>query len=99
MTDAADSWRFELQAAAYANGCWIAGVNRVGRDEGGAPRDWPGRSMLVNPRGEVVEEASRTDNDLIVADVDLEEVATARAQQGFFRDRRPEIYGGLVEKG
>ena len=91
------AWRFELQAAAFNNGCWIAGVNRVGRDEGGSPNDWFGSSVLVDPRGDVVAQAGDGEDEFVVAEFDPAAAAEVRAAWGWFRDRRPEAYGRLVE--
>jgi len=91
------AWLFELQAADFNNGCWVAGVNRVGYDEGGSAEDWFGRSVLVNPRGEIVAEANDREEEVVVADFDPAVAAEVRAAWGFFRDRRPEAYGRLVE--
>ena len=91
------AWLFELQAAAFANGCWVAGVNRVGRDEGGSANDWFGSSALISPRGEVVAQAGDKDDEVIVAEFDPAEADEVRAAWGFMRDRRPELYGRLVD--
>jgi N-carbamoylputrescine amidase len=90
------AWLFELQAAAFNNGCWIAGVNRVGYDEGGSSGDWFGRSVLVNPYGDVVAQAGDRDDQVLVAEFDPALAHEVRATWGFFRDRRPESYGRLV---
>ena len=41
---------------------------------------------------------SRTEEGVITAVIDLDEVRRARAAFGFFRDRRPELYGDLTER-
>ena len=43
-------------------------------------------------------ELGRTDTGVIVADLDLEEIRRNRASFGFFRDRRPDLYGILAER-
>jgi N-carbamoylputrescine amidase len=91
-----DHWVFELQAEAYANCCWVAGVNRVGQDEGCAGDDWYGQSVLVSPRGKVVAKAGDKHNELLMAEFDPAVAAQTRAMWGFFRDRRPELYGALA---
>lgn len=90
------AWLFELQSAAFANGCWVAGVNRVGRDEGGSQNDWFGRSVLIDPRGDVVVQAGDRDDEVVVAEVDPAQADEVRATWGFMRDRRPEMYTRLV---
>ncbi|MBV8087000.1 MAG: acyltransferase [Chloroflexi bacterium] len=90
------AWFFELQAAAFNNGVWIAGVNRVGLDEEGSKGDWFGRSVLISPRGEVVAQAGDREDEVLVADFDPCEAQELRATWGWFRDRRPEMYGALA---
>lgn len=90
------AWLFELQAAAFMNGLWVAGVNRVGYDQQGSTGDWFGSSVLINPRGDVVAQASDRDEQVLVADLDPAEADELRAAWGFFRDRRPEAYGVLT---
>ncbi len=90
------AWFFELQAAAFCNGCWIAGVNRVGCDEGGAQGDWFGRSVLISPRGDIVAQAGDEGDEVVVADFDPCEAQELRASWGFFRDRRPEMYARIA---
>lgn len=92
-----DHWVFELQAEAYDNCCWVAGVNRVGYDEGAGGDDWYGQSVLVDPRGKVVAQAGDKDDEVLVADFDPGIVPELRAAWGFLRDRRPELYGALAE--
>jgi N-carbamoylputrescine amidase len=43
-----------------------------------------------------VAEAGRADEGVLVATFDLDEIARHRASFGFFRDRRPELYGVLA---
>ena len=47
---------------------------------------------------EKVAELNRTEEGVITAVIDLDEVRRARAAFGFFRDRRPELYGALTER-
>jgi len=61
------------------------------------PRDDAGRSMIISPRGgDIMAEGSGTREELVVAEIDLDEVSEARKRLPFWRDRRPEAYGELV---
>jgi N-carbamoylputrescine amidase len=92
------AWIFELQAAAHNNGCWVAGVNRVGADEEADDfGPWTGHSILVNPQGQIVAEASETEDEVMVTEFDPAEAYEAQQAWGFFRDRRPEMYARLVK--
>jgi beta-ureidopropionase len=54
-----------------------------------------GKSYFCNPRGKIVAQASRDKDEVLVADLDLEEIELVRATWQFYRDRRPESYGDI----
>ena len=56
-----------------------------------------GSTYIVNPRGEIEAQASYSDDELLVHEIDLDMIRQVRDTWQFFRDRRPETYGGLVE--
>jgi N-carbamoylputrescine amidase len=90
-------WDLELRAHAIANVYYVCGVNKVGMDVGGSTRDHHGASLIANPRGEIMAEASATHEDIVMADVDLSVIPELRALWGYYRDRRPDLYGPVVE--
>jgi beta-ureidopropionase len=92
-------WDLELRAHAVANIYYVCGVNKVGVDAGGSSRNHHGASMIVNPRGEILGQASDTRDDIVIADVDLSVIPELRALWGYYRDRRPDMYGPVVEQG
>ena len=55
-----------------------------------------GSSYFCNPKGRIVVQGSRDRDEVIVADLDLEEIAEVRNTWQFYRDRRPDTYGGLT---
>ena len=69
--------------------------NRTG-EEGG--QRFYGSSFIANPRGDKVAELGRDDEGVVVASFDLDAQARARASWGFFRDRRPDLYGLLDDR-
>ncbi len=89
-------WELELRAHAVDNIYYVGGVNRVGRDDGGGPNEFYGSSMWVSPRGEILAQGSDKDDDIVIADLDLGVIAEIRNRWGFFRDRRPDLYGVLA---
>lgn len=89
----ASIWEVPLRARAYENGVWVLACNRVGTE---GPRHHLGRSMVVDPRGMVVAEAGSAAPQLLVASIDVEEVARARKKFPWWRDRRPDLYGPLA---
>jgi N-carbamoylputrescine amidase len=91
-------WDVELRAHAIANVFYVCGVNKVGVDVGGSKRDHHGNSMILSPKGEVMAEASATQDDIALADVDLAALPSLRKLWGYYRDRRPDKYGPVVEE-
>jgi N-carbamoylputrescine amidase len=89
-------WELELQAHAVANLMWVGGVNRVGVDRGGGPTDFYGRSFFASPTGAVEARLESEVDAILHCEIDTEVSAQLRDEWGFFRDRRPEVYGALV---
>jgi beta-ureidopropionase len=88
-------WDLELRAHAVDNVYYVGGVNRVGQDQDGGPNTFYGSSMWVNPRGEILAQAGDSEDEVLVAELDLSLIADMRNKWGFFRDRRPDLYTGL----
>ena len=57
-----------------------------------------GRSLIVNPMGEIISTGSVDKWEIVMAKVDLDEVHTAQKSLAFWRDRRPSEYGKLIER-
>jgi N-carbamoylputrescine amidase len=90
-------WKLEQTSAAAANMYFVAAINRVGVEDLG-DNDFYGTSYFADPRGQFVgDPASDTDEELVVRDLDLDLIAEVRNQWAFYRDRRPDSYGPLVE--
>lgn len=90
-------WQLEQPASAVANQYFIAAINRVGQEEYG-DNDFYGTSYFVDPRGKFVGEvASDKEEELLVRDLDFDLIKEVRDQWAFYRDRRPDAYGGLVQ--
>ncbi len=90
-------WKLEQPAHAAANGYFMGCINRVGTEKPWNLGEFYGTSYFVNPRGQIIAEGSRDQDELIVADFDLEMIDDVRSTWQFFRDRRPETYDKLVE--
>ena len=88
-------WELELQAHAVDNIYYVGGVNRVGVDQGGSESHFYGSSMWVDPKGKIMDQASDSDDEVLVTDLDLSVIPQLRNDWGFFRDRRPDLYGEL----
>jgi len=81
-------WRTLLQARALENQLFVAAVNRVGT-EGQA--SFFGHSMVVSPLGEIISEGSE-EEEILYADIDLEEIIQVRARMNCLGDRNPTVY-------
>jgi beta-ureidopropionase len=91
-------WELEQPAHAVANGYFIGAINRVGHEQPWDIGEFYGKSYFCNPRGKIIAQASRDSDELVVADLDLDQIREVRNVWQFFRDRRPETYDGLVKE-
>jgi N-carbamoylputrescine amidase len=91
-------WELEQPAHAVANGFWVAASNRVGVEAPLNPHKFYGSSYFCSPRGKIVAQASDSKDEVLVADIDLDEIREVRDTWQFFRDRRPETYGEMVRQ-
>ncbi len=89
-------WKLEQPAHAVANGYFVGAINRVGFEDPWRIGEFYGTSYFCDPRGQIIAEASRDKDELLVADLNLDKIQEVRATWQFFRDRRPELYKDLV---
>jgi N-carbamoylputrescine amidase len=89
-------WKLEQPAHAVANGYFVGAINRVGTEAPWNIGEFYGQSYFCDPRGQIIAEASRDQDELVVADLDLDMIREVRNTWQFFRDRRPDAYGSLV---
>ena len=89
-------WKLEQPAHAVANGYYIAAINRVGTEAPWNIGEFYGQSYFCNPRGQIIAEASRDKDELLVADLDMDMIKEVRDLWQFYRDRRPETYTQLT---
>jgi agmatine deiminase len=88
-----DAWRTVQRANAIANGVHVAAVNRVGEE--GELEFWGG-SFVCDSFGKILNEASTTQEEVIVVTVDLGKNKKIQDSWGFLRNRRPDTYRSLV---
>lgn len=92
------AWELELRSHAFANSYYVCGVNKVGLEEGGSPKNrYFGSSLIVSPTGETIAQATEKGDEVIVAEIDRELLIRQRRLWPVFRDRRPDLYGALTE--
>lgn len=86
-------WDLPLQARAFDNGVFVVAANRVGEETG---RRHIGKSAIVNPiGGRIMKQAGMDKDELLVAEIDVDDVDKARRSLPWWRDRRPDLYGNL----
>ncbi len=90
-----DAWKTMMRSHAIANGLFVVAPNRVGRED---HIEFWGGSFICDPYGREQASAKIAEADAIIADCDLNEIATARTHWPFFRDRRIDAYQGLLKR-
>jgi len=79
---------------AVSNVVPVVAANRIGEECG---QVFYGHSFICNEWGDIIAEFGATETGVIAATLDLDAARRHRAGFGFFRDRRPELYGRLTE--
>jgi predicted amidohydrolase len=79
-----EHWMTLLRARAIENQAYVVGINRVGS---GGGIDYAGDSHIIDPLGDLLATASRTET-IVLADVSTEHVASVRDRFRFLADRR-----------
>jgi N-carbamoylputrescine amidase len=92
--DTSRLWRRAMIGHAVSNVVPVVAANRIG-NEGG--QIFYGHSFICDERGDMLAEFGKEDTGVLVATLDIDQAKRHRAAFGFFRDRRPELYGRLVE--
>jgi hypothetical protein len=88
------SWSSRL---AVANGYFMGCINRVGTEKPWNLGKFYGTSYFVNPLGEIFATASEDNDELLIAEFDLDLIDQVRSKWQFYRDRRPETYDDLTQ--
>ena len=95
--DTRTRWQRVMQGHAVANAVPVVAANRIGvEDNDGVQQKFYGHSFVADHTGEIVAELGDAEDGVIVATFDLDAVAAYRADWGFFRDRRTDLYGKAI---
>lgn len=89
------AWQTVQRGHAVANGLPVVTVNRVG-EEDGVPF-W-GTSFVAGPQGELLYEASTTEEECVIVEVDMQRSEQVRRWWPFLRDRRIEEYKDITKR-
>ena len=90
-------WKLEQPAHAVANGYFVGAINRVGWEKPWKIGEFYGQSYFCDPRGKFLAEGPRDKDAVVVADLNLDLIEEVRSVWQFYRDRRPDAYGPLVQ--
>jgi len=94
-TEQYNAWQTIQRSHAVANGVHVVSVNRAGQE--GELKFWGG-SFVANPFGRVLYQASHTDEEIIVQELDLDKSDYYRSHWPFLRDRRIDSYQPIVKR-
>ncbi len=92
--DTSRLWRRAMIGHAVSNVVPVVAANRIGTEGG---QRFYGHSFICDERGDILAEFGAEETGVLVATLDLAAAKKHRAAFGFFRDRRPDLYGRLVE--
>ena len=92
--DTSRMWRRAMQGHAVSNCMPVIAANRIGTEEG---QRFYGHSFIADEWGDLVEQYGAEESGVLMATLDLGRAARHRAGMGFFRDRRPQLYGRIVQ--
>lgn len=97
--DSQPHWTRTQQGHAAANLVPVIASNRIGTEHSkfidGLETTFYGSSFITDELGELVQQADKTSQGVLVHSFDLAEIAKTRASWGLFRDRRPGMYHTL----
>jgi len=90
-------WQRAMQGHAVSNAVPIVAANRIGEeDNDGVKQTFYGHSFIADHRGELVEGFGARDEGVLIHTFDLSVSETYRAEWGFFRDRRTDLYAKSI---
>ena len=92
--DTSRMWQRAMVGHSVSNVVPIVAANRIGTENG---QTFYGHSFIADERGDYLASFGREESGVLVATIDLDRVKRHRAAFGFFRDRRPELYGRLTQ--
>lgn len=92
--DTSRMWRRAMQGHAVSNCLPVVAANRIGTEDG---QRFYGHSFIADEWGDLVAEYGDKESGVLVAELDLDRAARHRAGMGFFRDRRPQLYGRIAQ--
>ncbi len=97
--DSQAHWQRVMQGHAAANCVPVIAANRIGKESFDTSTiDFYGSSFITDATGEILQQANREDEHIILNQFDLSKLEKQRQSWGLFRDRCPEFYTRLMAK-
>lgn len=95
--DSCGHWQRAMQGHAAANCVPVIASNRIGLEKGeSCDVTFYGSSFITDHTGRILAAADRDSQEVITAALDLDKMRNERVAWGLFRDRRPDLYGGVL---
>ncbi|MDC1255653.1 N-carbamoylputrescine amidase [Paracoccaceae bacterium] len=95
--DSSDAWQRAMQGHAVSNIVPVVASNRIGIEEvQNQSNGFYGRSFISDHTGKILKEGSRDKEEILIAEVDLEQNHLFRRNWGLFRDRRTDLYEEIL---
>lgn len=95
--DSEPHWQRVMQGHAASNIMPLVASNRIGTEVDDTSMTFYGSSFIADPTGEIIAQADRESECVLVAEFDLDAIREKRWGWGIFRDRRPEMYGAIMK--
>jgi N-carbamoylputrescine amidase len=92
--DTSRLWRRAMIGHAVSNVVPVVAANRIGTEHG---QRFYGHSFICDERGDMLAEFGASETGVLAAELDLDQAKRHRAAFGFFRDRRPDLYGRISQ--
>lgn len=95
------AWMNVMKGHAVANGVYVAAANRIGLEQyvpNTAGIEFWGASFISGPQGEILAQASHDQEEILIAEVDLDLQENVRQNWPFFRDRRIDAFGDITKR-
>jgi len=95
------AWMNVMKGHAVANGVYVAAANRIGLEQYVPDTkgiEFWGQSFICGPQGEILAQASADQEEILLAEIDLDLQENVRQNWPFFRDRRIDFYGEITKR-
>jgi len=97
-----DAWITIQRGHAVANGLYVIACNRVGYEPDTSSvkngiQFW-GSSFIAGPQGEILHKSSKSNEENVIFDMDMQRSENVRRMWPFFRDRRIDAFGDLTKR-